>query len=58
MVGTYSVLVLLQQQLQARVENHLIKTLGRWSSNCYQTYIHTPKSCIREVQRSMCRHQQ
>lgn len=37
----------------AHVEDHLIKTLGRWSSDCYQTYIRTPTSSIRDAQRAM-----
>lgn len=37
----------------ARVEDHLIKTLGRWSSNCYQTYIRTPHSVLRQAQHAM-----
>ena len=36
----------------ARLEDHLIKTLGRWSSDCYRTYIHTPKQVIRSAQRA------
>ena len=37
----------------ARIEDHIIKTLGRWSSDCYTRYISTPKSAIREAQQSM-----
>ena len=29
--------------------DHLIKTLGRWSSDAYQIYIHTPVSTVVEV---------
>ena len=37
----------------ARVEDHLIKTLGRWSSDCYQRYIRTSQQTIRHAQLSM-----
>ena len=37
----------------ARLEDHLIKTLGRWSSDCYRTYIHTPKQVIRSAQMAL-----
>ncbi len=36
-----------------RIEDHLIKTLGRWSSDCYNSYIHTERSTLRDVQLSM-----
>jgi hypothetical protein len=29
---------------KARFEDHLIQTLGRWSSDCYTRYIHTVTS--------------
>ena len=29
------------------IEDHVIQKLGRWSSNCYQRYIDTPKSVIK-----------
>lgn len=35
---------------KSRVEDHLIKTLGRWSSDCYQRYIHTPAESVRDAQ--------
>lgn len=38
----------------AGVEDHLIQTLGRWSSNCYICYIHMPLSAISRAQRQMC----
>ena len=38
---------------EANIPDHLIKTLGRWSSDCYQTYIRTPLSLIREAQVKM-----
>ena len=37
----------------AGVPDHLLKTLGRWSSNCYQRYIRTPSSLIAEAQGKM-----
>lgn len=36
------------------VPDYLIKTLGRWSSNCFETYIKTPITLIREAQSSLC----
>ena len=36
-----------------RLEDHLIKTLGRWSSDCYKTYIRTPKRVIQEAQNAL-----
>ena len=36
-----------------RLEDHLLKTLGRWSSNCYTTYIHTPAQVIQKAQIAM-----
>ena len=38
----------------AGIEDHLIQTLGRWSSNCYISYIHTPLTAISRAQRQMC----
>ncbi|XP_062587031.1 uncharacterized protein LOC134248642 [Saccostrea cucullata] len=38
---------------EARIEDHLIKTLGRWSSNCYTTYIHTSPSVIQNAQQQI-----
>ncbi|CAG2204821.1 unnamed protein product [Mytilus edulis] len=34
----------------SKIEDHLIKILGRWSSECYTRYIHTPKSTIKQAQ--------
>jgi hypothetical protein len=31
----------------AHIPDHLIKLLGRWSSDCYQRYIHTPPNVLR-----------
>lgn len=33
-----------------RLEDHLICTLGRWTSDCYRTYIHTPSQVIQDAQ--------
>ena len=37
----------------ARIEDHLIQTLGRWSSDCYKRYIQTESVTIAQVQRQM-----
>ena len=37
----------------ARLEDHLLKTLGRWSSNAYQTYIRTPQEIIQSAQMAL-----
>ena len=37
----------------ARIPDHLIKTMGRWSSDCYQTYIKTLLALIRQAQIKM-----
>jgi len=37
------------------VEDHLIKTLGRWTSDCYTRYIRTPNSAIALAHRQMCK---
>ena len=39
---------------KARVEDHLIQTLGRWASNCYMRYIRTDADVLRRAQCSMC----
>ena len=31
------------------VPDHLIQTLGRWTSNAYQLYIHTPSEALADV---------
>ena len=38
-----------------RIPDHLIKTMWRWSSDCYQTYIKTPLALIKEAQIKMAR---
>ena len=40
---------------KAKIEDHLIQTLGRWSSNCYVRYIHTSPSTLQEAQVKMGR---
>ncbi|XP_048258583.1 uncharacterized protein LOC125384145 [Haliotis rufescens] len=39
---------------QVRMEDHLIKTLGRWSSICFTRYIRTPEDTLRQAQISLC----
>ena len=36
---------------EARLEDHLIQTLGRWSSDCYTRYIHTSPKVIQQAQK-------
>ena len=36
------------------VEDHLIKTLGRWSSSCYTRYIRTSPTVVQAAQQSLC----
>lgn len=38
---------------EVRLEDHLIKTLGRWSSDCYTRYIHTNPNVIRQAQNQL-----
>ena len=38
----------------AGVEDHLIQTMGRWSSDCYVRYIKTSDCNIRKAQTAMC----
>lgn len=37
------------------VEDHLIKTLGRWSSDCYTRYIRTTDRTLAAAQQAMCK---
>ena len=37
----------------AHVPDHILKVLGRWSSDCYQRYIQTSPHLIREAQLQM-----
>lgn len=34
----------------SRLEDHIIQTLGRWSPDCYKTYIRTPTHAIKDAQ--------
>ncbi|XP_033730724.1 uncharacterized protein LOC117320169 [Pecten maximus] len=38
----------------AGVEDHVIQTLGRWSSDCYTRYIRTSQHVLCQAQNSMC----
>lgn len=40
---------------QSDVPDHLIKVLGRWQSDSYCRYIHTPHHTLRKAQISLCR---
>ncbi|XP_053397331.1 uncharacterized protein LOC128545832 [Mercenaria mercenaria] len=37
------------------IEDHLVKTLGRWTSGCYSRYIRTNRKSIHQAQNAMCR---
>ncbi|XP_071116817.1 uncharacterized protein [Haliotis cracherodii] len=37
------------------IQDHMIKTLGRWSSDCFTRYIRTPEDDIRRAHSSMAR---
>lgn len=37
----------------AKVPDHVIQTIGRWSSDCYKLYIETPKSVIANAQTAL-----
>lgn len=37
----------------AKIEDHVIKTLGRWSSECYTRYIKNPPEVIHRAQKAM-----
>lgn len=37
----------------AKVEDHMIQTLGRWTSLCYTRYIRTPLDNIKQAQKAM-----
>lgn len=39
----------------AGVEDHVIRTLGRWSSDCYIRYISTDVNVLQKAQTDMCR---
>ncbi|XP_071082515.1 uncharacterized protein [Haliotis cracherodii] len=38
----------------ARVEDHLIKTMGRWNSDCFQRCIRTSEETLLHAQRLLC----
>lgn len=38
----------------AGVEDHMIKDLGRWSSDCYVRYIRTDPEVLKDMQRKLC----
>jgi hypothetical protein len=38
----------------AGLGEHLIRTLGRWSSDCYMRYIRTPDCILQQAQSSLC----
>lgn len=38
---------------KANLPDYLIKTLGRWSSDCYLRYIRTPVTCLQQAQINM-----
>lgn len=40
---------------EANIEDHMIQTLGRWSSSCYTRYIRVARSAIQDAQARMCR---
>jgi hypothetical protein len=37
----------------ARLEDHLLKTLGRWSSDCYTRYVKTSDSVLKQAQHAL-----
>ena len=39
---------------EAGIEDHLIQTLGRWSSSCYVRYISTDEKVLKVAQNKMC----
>lgn len=39
---------------KVQIPDHLVKTLGRWSSDCYLRYIRTDVDTIARAQRQMC----
>ncbi|XP_071112966.1 uncharacterized protein [Haliotis cracherodii] len=38
------------------IEDHLIKTMGRWTSDCYAKYIRTSDSTLGQAHKAMCHH--
>ena len=41
---------------KANLHDYLIKALGRWSSDCYVRYIHTPEISLRRAQNALDTH--
>ena len=39
---------------RAKIPDHLIKTLGRWTSDCYTRYVKLSKQLLYDAQRKMC----
>lgn len=39
---------------EGQVQDHMIKTLGRWSSDCYNRYVRTDDDTLSRAQRAMC----
>ena len=39
--------------VSCRLEDHLIRTLGRLSSDCYRTYNHTPEQVLKSAQNAI-----
>ena len=40
--------------LAGTVPEHMIQTLGRWTSSAYLTYIRTPRSLLSEFTKKLC----
>lgn len=38
------------------IEDHMIRTLGRWNSTCYIRYIHVQPSLIQQAQMKLSTH--
>ena len=39
---------------EARIPMKIIKAMGRWSSDCYHRYIHTPHEILRSLTSKLC----
>ena len=39
---------------EANIPDHMIRTLGRWNSDCYTRYIRTSQQSLRQAQQAMC----
>jgi hypothetical protein len=40
---------------RGQVPDHMIKTLGRWSSDCYTRYVRTDDTTLSRAQNAMCK---